>query len=419
MSAAKAPKAQRGRHAKGAMLSYGSRTDVGLVRDHNEDSLTVTPPLFAVADGMGGHAAGEVASEVAIQSLIAHAPHTADGDDLARAVVEANRAVIRAAREGLGRQGMGTTMTAAVLDGPRMVIAQVGDSRAYLLHQDRLQAVTRDHSLMADLIESGQITPEQAKTHPQRSVITRALGSDPNTLPDIYEMTVEDGDRLLLCSDGLSGMVDDDLLESTLIRVGNPQKCADTLVEEALAAGGHDNITAIVVDVAAGAEKRVAKERRRGRIGAALAIIALIAVLAGAVVGGNAYLNHVAFLTVQNDQVVICRGIPGEFMGIQTWKLERDTGLSVDDLALPPNTASRLAEEGIRTDSVEDAEELLSTWQSQAEQARAAQTQGNTNGSAASNANASNANSNAGAGESPDDSAADSNDNAAEGGDAA
>ena len=419
MSAAKAPKAQRGRHAKGAMLSYGSRTDVGLVRDHNEDSLTVTPPLFAVADGMGGHAAGEVASEVDIQSLIAHAPHTADGDDLARAVVEANRAVIRAAREGLGRQGMGTTMTAAVLDGPRMVIAQVGDSRAYLLHQDRLQAVTRDHSLMADLIESGQITPEQAKTHPQRSVITRALGSDPNTLPDIYEMTVEDGDRLLLCSDGLSGMVDDDLLESTLIRVGNPQKCADTLVEEALAAGGHDNITAIVVDVAAGAEKRVAKERRRGRIGAALAIIALIAVLAGAVVGGNAYLNHVAFLTVQNDQVVICRGIPGEFMGIQTWKLERDTGLSVDDLALPPNTASRLAEEGIRTDSVEDAEELLSTWQSQAEQAHAAQTQGNTNGSAASNANASNANSNAGAGESPDDSAADPNDNAAEGGDAA
>ena len=210
-------------------------------------------------------------------------------------------------------------------------------------------------------------------------MITRALGFDPNTLPDIYEMTVEDGDRLLLCSDGLSGMVDDDLLESTLIRVGNPQKCADTLVDEALAAGGHDNITAIVVDVAAGAEKRVAKERRRGRIGAVLAIIALIAVLAGAVVGGNVYLNHVAFLTVQNDQVVICRGIPGEFMGFQTWKIERNTGLSVDDLALPPNTASRLTEEGIRTDSVEDAEELLSTWQAQAEQA-----QGSSSGAAAS-----------------------------------
>lgn len=366
MAAGKAQKAQHGRHAKGAVLSYGSRTDVGLVRDHNEDSLTVTPPLFAVADGMGGHAAGEVASEVAIQALLAHAPQTADGDELARAVVEANRAVIRAAREGLGRRGMGTTVTAAVLDGSRLVIAQVGDSRAYLLHQDRLQAVTRDHSLMADLIESGQITPEQAKTHPQRSVITRALGSDPNTLPDIYEMTVEEGDRLLLCSDGLSGMVDDDLLESTLIRVGNPQKCANALVDEALAAGGHDNVTAIVVDVAAGAEKRLAKERLHGRIGAIIAVLALIAVLTGAVVGGNAYLNHTAFLTLENDEVVICRGIPGEFMGIQTWKTERATGLSVSDLGLPPNTASRLAEEGIRTDSVEDAEALLQTWQDQA-----------------------------------------------------
>lgn len=368
MAAAKASKASRGRHAKGSMLSYGSRTDVGLVRDHNEDSLTVTPPLFAVADGMGGHAAGEVASEVAIQSLLSHAPQTADGDELARAVVEANRTVIRAARDGLGRQGMGTTMTAAILDGSRLVIAQVGDSRAYLLHQDRLQMITRDHSLMADLIESGQITPEQAKTHPQRSVITRALGSDPNTLPDIYEMTVEEGDRLLLCSDGLSGMVDNDVLESTLARVGNPQKCANALVDEALAAGGYDNATAIVVDVAAGAEKRIAKERRRGRVGAVIAVLALIAVLAAAVVGGNAYLNHTAFLTVQNDQVVICRGLPGEFMGFQTWKVERETGLSVEDLALPPNTASRLSEEGIRTDSVEDAEELLRTWQDQADE---------------------------------------------------
>ena len=368
MTAAKAPKGQRGRHAKGSMVSYGSRTDVGLIRDHNEDSLTVTPPLFAVADGMGGHAAGEVASEVAIQSLLAHAPQTADGDDLARAVVEANRAVIRAAREGLGRQGMGTTMTAAVLEGPRLVIAQVGDSRAYLLHQDRLQVITRDHSLMADLIESGQITPEQAKTHPQRSVITRALGSDPNTLPDIYEMTVEDGDRLLLCSDGLSGMVDDDLLESTLVRISNPQKCANALVEEALAAGGHDNVTAIVVDVAAGStEKRVAKERRRGRAWAVVAVLGLIAVLVAAVVGGNAYLNHVAFLSVQDNQVVICRGIPGEIMGVQTWQVERETGLSVSDLSLPPNTASRLADEGIRTDSVEDAEALLKTWQDQAQ----------------------------------------------------
>ena len=152
------------------MPAYGSRTDVGLVRNHNEDSLIAAPPLFAVADGMGGHAAGEIASEVAIQTLLQHAPDSPNGDNLARAVVAANRAVIRAAREGMGREGMGTTMTAAMLEGRRLVVAQVGDSRAYLLHQGMLQRITRDHSLMADYIESGQITEEEAKTHPQRSV---------------------------------------------------------------------------------------------------------------------------------------------------------------------------------------------------------------------------------------------------------
>ena len=134
MAAAKRTGA-RGRHAKGAMPSYGSRTDVGLVRDHNEDSLAVNPPLYAVADGMGGHAAGEVASEIAIQTLVANAPETPGGDDLARAVVAANHAVIRAAAEGIGRKGMGTTMTCAMLSGKRLVVAQVGDSRAYLLHE--------------------------------------------------------------------------------------------------------------------------------------------------------------------------------------------------------------------------------------------------------------------------------------------
>ena len=248
MAAAK--KAQRrGRHAKVDFPEYGSRTDVGLVRDHNEDSLTVAPPVFAVADGMGGHAAGEVASEIAIQTLVENAPDTADGDALARAVVEANRAVIRAAVDGRGKQGMGTTMTAAVLDGVRLVVAQVGDSRAYLLHRGNLQRITRDHSLVADMVEAGEITEEQARVHPQRSVITRALGSDPRTLPDIYEMTLEGGDRLLLCSDGLSSMIEDDVIQSVLVRRCDPQLCANILVNEAIKEGGYDNVTAVVIDV--------------------------------------------------------------------------------------------------------------------------------------------------------------------------
>ena len=348
------------------MPAYGSRTDVGLVRNHNEDSLIATPPLFAVADGMGGHAAGEIASEVAIQTLLQHAPESPNGDDLARAVVASNRAVIRAARQGMGREGMGTTMTAAMLEGRRLVVAQVGDSRAYLLHQGMLQRITRDHSLMADYIESGQITEEEAKTHPQRSVITRALGSDPNTLPDIYEMHVAPGDRLLLCSDGLSGMVEDDLLESTLARVKDPQRCADVLVDEAISAGGFDNITAVVVDVEGGAAREEARASRKGKASAIAIALLLVLLLAGAVAGSKAYLNRTAFITAQDGQVVICTGLPGSILGMNLWEVNRETGIPVSSLELPPNTKSRLIDEGIQTDSVQQAEELLQTWQDQA-----------------------------------------------------
>lgn len=355
----------RGKHAKGAVSSYGSRTDVGLVREHNEDSLAVNPPLYAVADGMGGHAAGEVASEIAIQTLVANAPETPDGDDLARAVVAANHAIIRAVHEGIGRKGMGTTMTAAMLSGKRLVIAQVGDSRAYLLHEGSLQRITRDHSLMADLIDSGQITPEEAKTHPQRSVITRALGSDPSTLPDIYEMNVSAGDRLLLCSDGLSGMVDDPLLESTLARIKDPQRCAAALVNEAITAGGHDNVTAIVVDAPSNAEAIIKKQTIKGRIGAIIAAIAFVLVLAGGIGGSMAYLNHTAFLCEQDGSVAVYRGMPGSVMGISLSTFDHDTELPVEELDnIPANVSERL-KDGIRVDSVADADALVATWKQQ------------------------------------------------------
>ena len=191
-------------------ISFGSRTDVGHVRDHNEDSLTVVPPLFAVADGMGGHEAGEVASELTIKTLEQLAPAHPDAQALERAVEAANLNVLQAPSQGIGREGMGTTLTAAMIEGERLLIAQVGDSRAYLLHQGELQQLTRDHSLMMDLIEAGQITPEEARVHPNRSVITRAIGSDPHMKPDIYELNISAGDRLLLCSDGLSTMLEDD-----------------------------------------------------------------------------------------------------------------------------------------------------------------------------------------------------------------
>lgn len=348
------------RTRKGALTSFGSRTDIGCLRDHNEDSLVVTPPLFAVADGMGGHAAGEVASEIAVRVLSELAPEHPDVEALGRAIEEANRAVIQAAREGRGRQGMGTTMTAAMLEGERLVIAQVGDSRAYLLHQGKLQQLTRDHSLMADMIEAGQLTPEEARTHPQRSVITRALGSDTHLHPDIYEINVETGDRLLICSDGLSGMVFDDEIENTLRRVQDPQRCASQLVNEAIAAGGHDNVTVIVADVTGYAEVRRKKLARKTKLSIALVLVLFAAIVAGAAWGTQTYMNTTAYLANDNGKVAIYRGVPGTVLGLSFSHLERTTDVTVADLQ--PGVANRL-NEGIRVDDMEAADALVKEYE--------------------------------------------------------
>ncbi|MBQ9691028.1 MAG: Stp1/IreP family PP2C-type Ser/Thr phosphatase, partial [Eggerthellaceae bacterium] len=316
-----------GKHRAQSMPSYGSRTDIGLVREHNEDSLLVREPLFIVADGMGGHAAGEVASEIAVQTIADLSPDHADADDFARAIIAANKAIIQAAREGKGRRGMGTTITAAILDGNHLLIAQVGDSRAYLLHDNKLQRLTRDHSLVADLVESGEITEEEARFHPNRSVITRALGTDSSTLPDMYEVNVAPGDRLLLCSDGLTSMIHDDAIEHILRRAPEPQTCADRLANAALSEGGIDNITTIVVDIPSNDEKHERKTILKSRISAIFASIALLAVLIGSAVGAHMYLNHVAFITTHEGEVVICTGLPGSVFGISTWKVAEDTGI--------------------------------------------------------------------------------------------
>lgn len=348
------------RTRKGALTSFGSRTDIGCLRDHNEDSLVVTPPLFAIADGMGGHAAGEVASEIAVRVLSELAPEHPDVEALGRAIEEANRAVIQAAREGRGRQGMGTTMTAAMLEGERLVIAQVGDSRAYLLHQGKLQQLTRDHSLMADMIEAGQLTPEEARTHPQRSVITRALGSDAHLHPDIYEINVETGDRLLICSDGLSGMIFDDQIENTLRRVQDPQRCASQLVNEAIAAGGHDNVTVIVADVTGYAEVRRKKLARKTKLSIALVLVLFAAIIAGAAWGTQTYLNTAAYLANDNGKVAVYRGVPGSVLGLSFSHLERTTDVTVADLQ--PGVANRL-NEGIRVDDMEAADALVKEYE--------------------------------------------------------
>lgn len=353
----------------GAKSFFGSRTEVGHVREHNEDSLVVTPPLFAVADGMGGHEAGEVASEVAINTLAELAPASPDGDALARAVVAANLEVIKAPGKGIGREGMGTTLTAAVLEGERLVIAQVGDSRAYLLHQGRLQQLTRDHSLMADMIEAGQLTEAEARVHPNRSVITRAIGSDPHMQPDIYELNVETGDRILLCSDGVTTMLEDPQIARIMGSSETAQECADNLVAAALDAGGYDNATAVVMDVEGFRVVRERKEKRKSRAFYAFLIAALIAIFAAAGFAGYQYVNNSAYLISQNGKVAVYRGLNEELLGMPLSSLDRIT--DVDVSKLQPSVAARL-NEGISAGSMDEANEIIASYEEEVARQEAA-----------------------------------------------
>ena len=348
---------------------FGSRTDVGCQRERNEDSLIVSPPLFVVADGMGGHKAGDVASEVAVNTLAALAPTIPDVDLLGRAVESANHAVITAAQKS-DREGMGTTMTACVVQGDKIALAHVGDSRAYLLHAGKLQQITRDHSWVADMIEQGQLTPEEARVHPNRSVITRALGSDPYMQPDLYEVTASEGDRLLLCSDGLTSMVDDGSIQAMLARIRDPQRCAAALVNEAIANGGADNITVIVVDIVGTNAKAERRERRRGRAWMVVLLLALVGIIGGGVFAAYNWMQNSAYLVEENGKVVIYRGIPDEIPGIETHWLVRETEVEVKDLQ--PSAQSRMAD-GLVVDNLDAAEHLVSEYERQAKEEAADQ----------------------------------------------
>lgn len=366
------------KNTAGQDISFGSRTDIGYVRDHNEDSLIIIPPLFAVADGMGGHEAGEIASEITVNTLAELAPSHLDAEGLTAAVEAANYNVMKAPRQGIGRDGMGTTLTAAMLEGERLLIAQVGDSRAYLLHKGHLQQITRDHSLMADLIEAGQITPEEARVHPNRSVITRAIGSDIHMRPDIYELNVDAGDRILLCSDGLSSMISNNAIESIMRRQSDAQHCADELITAALENGGADNVTVVVADVPGFSEVREKKRAHKSRVFYIGLAIALVAVIFAAGFGGYAFISNSAYLIEENGKVSVYRGTPDDFMGIKLSTLDHTTNVDVDKLQ--PGVANRI-KEGMSVSSIDEANSLIAGYEeeiargeAEAQQAQAATT---------------------------------------------
>jgi PPM family protein phosphatase len=227
-------------------------TDPGRRRRQNEDAYVVQPPLFAVADGMGGAQAGEIASRIAASAL--RDSGSGPGEDAVAALIqEANRRVYEAAASDDARAGMGTTMTAALFGAGSVRIGHVGDSRAYRVRDGVLEQLTEDHSLVAELVRSGKLSPEEADVHPQRSVITRVLGTDPEVDVDTFEVEARPGDIFMICSDGLTSMVDDDAILSVLGQPGRAlEQRAHSLVDAANRGGGEDNITVILFELGDG-----------------------------------------------------------------------------------------------------------------------------------------------------------------------
>jgi serine/threonine protein phosphatase PrpC len=229
------------------IVEHVGRTDVGRQRSVNEDSLVLAPPFFAVADGMGGAKAGEVASAMAAETFEGEADSGEPAEaQLTRILREANRRIYELAASDDSHRGMGTTVTAAKVTGDEVSLGHVGDSRAYRLRDGELEQLTRDHSLVAELERSGQITPEAAEHHPQRSIITRALGPEPDVQVDTYTLAGRDGDLFLICSDGLTSMISDEELGSILRSSDSLEEAAESLVRAANQSGGKDNITVVM-----------------------------------------------------------------------------------------------------------------------------------------------------------------------------
>jgi PPM family protein phosphatase len=226
---------------------YVERTDTGRQRRGNEDSSFARPPVFVVADGMGGAQAGEVASRIAVETFEEGLPETGSPEErLVNRVHEANSRIYERSRTEHERAGMGTTLTAAYLGDANVAIAHVGDSRAYLFRDGSLTRLTQDHSLVDELVRRGKLTEEQAAEHPQRSIITRALGPEPTVEVDTWSYGVRAGDIVLLCSDGLTSMISEDQIADILAHESNLDTAAARLIDEANEAGGRDNITVIL-----------------------------------------------------------------------------------------------------------------------------------------------------------------------------
>jgi protein phosphatase len=396
------------------VLRYAARSDRGLIRGNNQDSVYAGPRLLAVADGMGGHAAGDVASKVVIAALEHLDDDTPSGDllqALREAVFEGSEHLREVIRESPQLEGMGTTLTAILFAGGRLALCHVGDSRAYLVRDGQLSQITHDDTFVQTLIDDGRITPEEANSHPQRSLLLRALnGQDVD--PDLSMREARAGDRYMLCSDGLSGVVSEETLAEAL-KDPDPEATADRLIELALRSGGPDNVTVIVADViedtggrgrldpvvdgAAGGyvgQRQVDASSAAGRAALAdpgppppppptpptgggpsarrrplrllLVAVAVLVVLVAGAVGTYIWALGHWFVGVDgsgdNEQVALFRGLDVSIVGFDFYELDQDTGLAVTDLT--PAARSRVRG-GITADDTRDADRILDALRAQ------------------------------------------------------
>ncbi len=315
-------------------LSWGATTDVGMVRQQNEDAFFAEENLYIVADGMGGHNAGEVASELAVTTVRAGAKNGIRTMDQFREVVQqANTAIYTASLDDSTQSGMGTTLTAlAVVPGeqPLVLVANVGDSRTYLFRNGALSRISVDHSYVQELVNEGIITPEEARVHPRRNIVTRAMGIERFVMVDVFSQTVRTGDRLVLCSDGLVDEVSDADITTVLTQHSDPQDTAEALVMVANANGGRDNTTVIVVDILDDISEPVdlpepdatestpvvspaAPDRpKRFKVGVALFWSVLFALVISTVTIIGVYARSGYFIGFDsNENVAVYRGRPG------------------------------------------------------------------------------------------------------------
>jgi PPM family protein phosphatase len=399
-------------------LRYAVRSDVGLLREGNEDSAYAGPHLLALADGMGGHAAGEVASAVAISALMGLDDDVPGLDmlgALADAVAKANAQLHDMSAVDASVEGMGTTLTAMLWSLPRVALCHIGDSRAYMLRDGEFYQITRDHTLVQSLLDEGRISEDEAATHPQRSLILRALDSRTDAEPDLSLREALPGDRYLLCSDGLSDVVTEETLHRTLLAIPDPDEAVIQLVELANRAGGPDNITCIVADVLDTATSKVASSElsvvagavssqggppmahadtpanrahrltlpdapddenlgaANGRVGGGeqphrrpwplvtAILVILVVVIVGGGFGAWTYTQHQYFVGASNGQVAIFRGVNQEVAGISLSSVYRRTGIPIAQVTMDDRqqvmstiTASSLTEANRIVSSIQD-----------------------------------------------------------------